>query len=46
MHPFNSKFVTVVPLTLRGIITMYLIDQTFAIAQIKIQYLFWRHTTL
>lgn len=35
-HPFSSKFVTVVPLTLRGIITKYCMDQTFAIAQFKI----------
>lgn len=36
MHPLSSKFVTVVTITLRGIITMYCMDQTFAIAQFKI----------
>lgn len=36
MHPFSSKFVTVVPLTLCGIITMYCMDKTFAIAEFKI----------
>lgn len=36
MHSFSSKFVTVVPLTFRGIITMYCMDQAFAIARFKI----------
>lgn len=34
MHPFSSKFVSVVPLKLRGIITMYCMNKKIAIAQL------------
>lgn len=36
MHSLRSKFVTVVPLTSRGIVTMYCMDQKCVIAQFKI----------